>query len=57
VDGKINVVVECNPLFGPKIYDTIAKLKAGETVERSSYNVDEVIDATNAAALIGQRQY
>lgn len=57
VDGKINLVVECNPLFGPKIYDTIAKLKAGESVERSSYNVDEVIDATNAAALIGQRQY
>jgi simple sugar transport system substrate-binding protein len=57
VDGKINAVVECNPLFGPKIYDTIAKLKAGEKVERSSYNVDIVIDSTNAAALIGQRQY
>ena len=57
VDGKINAVVECNPLFGPKIYDTIAKIKAGETVERSSYNVDIVIDSTNAAALIGQRQY
>ena len=57
VDGKINAVVECNPLFGPKIYDTIAKIKAGESVERSSYNVDIVIDSTNAAALIGQRQY
>lgn len=57
VDGKINVVVECNPLFGPKIYDTIAKLKAGEAVERASYNVDQVIDAKNAAALIGSRQY
>jgi simple sugar transport system substrate-binding protein len=57
VDGKINAVVECNPLFGPKIYDTIAKINAGESVERSSYNVDIVIDSTNAAALIGQRQY
>jgi galactofuranose transport system substrate-binding protein len=57
VDGKINVVVECNPLFGPKIYDTIAKIKAGEKVERSSYNVDEVFDATNAAARIGERKY
>ncbi len=57
VDGKINAVVECNPLFGPKIYDTIAKIKAGEPVERSSYNVDIVIDSTNAAELIGQRQY
>lgn len=57
VDGKINVVVECNPLFGPKIYDTIAKIKAGQPVERASYNVDEVFDATNAAARIGERQY
>jgi simple sugar transport system substrate-binding protein len=57
VDGKINAVVECNPLFGPKIYDTIAKIKAGEPVERSSYNVDILIDSSNAAALIGQRQY
>lgn len=57
VDGKINAVVECNPLFGPKIYDTIAKIRAGEPVERVSYNVDIVIDRTNAAALIGERQY
>lgn len=57
VDGKINAVVECNPLFGPKIYDTIAKIQAGEAVERVSYNVDIVIDSTNAAALIGERQY
>ncbi len=57
VDGKINAVVECNPLFGPKIYDTIAKIRAGEPVERVSYNVDIVIDSTNAAALIGERQY
>ncbi len=57
VDGKLNAVVECNPLFGPKVYDTIAKVKAGEPVERSSYNVDIVIDSTNAAALIGERQY
>jgi ABC-type sugar transport system substrate-binding protein len=57
VDGKINVVVECNPLFGPKIYDTVAKIKAGKPVERTSYNVDEVFDASNAAARIGERQY
>lgn len=57
VDGKINVVVECNPLFGPKIYDIIAKIKAGQPVERSTYNVDELFDATNAAASIGARQY
>ena len=57
VDGKINCVVECNPLFGPKVYDTIARLRAGDKVERKSYNKDELFDTTNAAAVIAQRQY
>jgi galactofuranose transport system substrate-binding protein len=57
VDGKINCVVECNPLFGPKVYDTIARLRAGGKVDRKSYNQDEVFDATNAAAVLPTRQY
>jgi len=57
VDGKINCVVECNPLFGPKVYDTITKLGAGEKVERKSFNKDELFDATNAAAALPTRQY
>jgi ABC-type sugar transport system substrate-binding protein len=56
-DGKISVTVECNPLFGPKIYDTIEKVLKGETVERTSYNKDELFDSTNAAARVGERQY
>jgi simple sugar transport system substrate-binding protein len=57
VDGKINCTVECNPLFGPKVYDLIAKILAGETVEKSMYNVDELFDASNAAAALPTRQY
>lgn len=57
VDGKINCTVECNPLFGPKVYDTVARLLAGEKVERKSYNKDELFDATNAAAALPTRQY
>ena len=57
IDGKINCTVECNPLFGPKVYSTIARVLAGEKVERKSYNKDELFDATNAAASIGARQY
>jgi len=56
-DGKISVTVECNPLFGPKIYDTVEKILNGEKVERSSYNKDELFDSTNAAARVGERQY
>ena len=56
-DGRINCTVECNPLFGPKVYDTAAKLLAGEPVPKKSYNKDELIDATNAATLLPTRQY
>jgi simple sugar transport system substrate-binding protein len=55
--GKINCCVECNPLFGPKIYDTIAKVLAGEEVPKVSYNKDQVFDATNVAAALPTRQY
>jgi simple sugar transport system substrate-binding protein len=57
VDGKINCAVECNPLFGPKVYDTAAKLAAGESVPKKQYNKDELFDATNTAAALPSRQY
>ncbi len=56
-DGKINCVVECNPLFGPKIYDAVEKIVKGEHVPSPQYNKDEVIDATNAAKVLPTRQY
>jgi len=57
VDGKINCTVECNPLFGPKIYGTIEKILNKETVEKQMYNKDELFDSTNAAAALPTRQY
>ena len=57
VDGKINCTVECNPLFGPKIYDTIEKVLKGEPVPKSSSNKDELFDATNARAALPTRKY
>ncbi len=57
VDGRINCTVECNPLFGPKVYDLAARIVAGETVPRLQYNKDELFDSTNAAQAIGSRQY
>lgn len=56
-DGKMNCTVECNPLFGPKIFDTIEQLRKGEKVPRVSYNKDELFDSTNAAARVASRQY
>ena len=57
IDGKINCTVACNPLFGPKVYDLIEKIVAGEKVPRVQYNKDELFDLKNAAASIGSRQY
>jgi len=57
IDGKINCTVECNPLFGPKVYDLVAKIIAGEKVPRVQYNKDELFDINNAAASIAARQY
>ena len=57
VDGKLNCTVECNPLFGPKVFDAIEKIVRGETVEKEMYNQDELFDRSNAAAALPHRQY
>jgi simple sugar transport system substrate-binding protein len=56
-DGKLACTVECNPLFGPKVYDTVAKVLAGQPVPKKDYNKDALFDATNAAAALPSRQY
>jgi galactofuranose transport system substrate-binding protein len=56
-DGKLNATIECNPLFGPIVYDTVAKILAGEKVPKRMINKDELIDATNAAKLLPTRKY
>jgi ABC-type sugar transport system substrate-binding protein len=55
--GRVNCTVECNPLFGPKVFDTIAKIRAGEKVPKKMFNKDELFDATNAARVLPSRQY
>ena len=50
VDGKIAAVVECNPRFGPKAFETLARYAAGEKIEAWVKNVDKFYDPSNAAA-------
>ena len=50
VDGKINAVVECNPRFGPKAFETLARYAGGETIEAWVKNIDKFYDPSNAAA-------
>ena len=56
-EGRLNCTVECSPLFGPKVYDTIGKILAGEKVPKKIYNKDELFDSTNAAKVLPTRQY
>jgi galactofuranose transport system substrate-binding protein len=56
-DGTLNCTVECNPLFGPIVFDVAARIVAGEKVPKKLLNTDIVIDATNAAQLLPTRKY
>lgn len=48
VDGKIAAVVECNPRFGPKAFETLQRFANGETIEPWVKNVDKFYDPSNA---------
>jgi ABC-type sugar transport system substrate-binding protein len=50
VDGKIAAVVECNPRFGPKAFETMQRYAKGEAIEPILVNEDKFYDASNAAA-------
>jgi galactofuranose transport system substrate-binding protein len=56
-DGRLNCTVECSPLFGPKVYDTISQILAGEKVPKKAFNKDELFDSTNAAKVLPTRKY
>nr|WP_322100061.1 ABC transporter substrate-binding protein [Geminicoccus roseus] len=49
MDGKIEVVVECNPNFGPKAFESIEKYGKGEEIPTWVVNVDRVFTQENAA--------
>lgn len=53
VDGKIAAVVECNPRFGPKAFETMQRYAKGETIDPMIINDDKFYDASNAAAELG----
>lgn len=48
VDGKIAAVVECNPRFGPKAFETMARYAKGEQIEPWVKNTDKFYDPKNA---------
>lgn len=55
--GKINVVVECNPLLGDQLMELAKKVKKGESVERRIKTEEGVFTQDQAAAALPSRQY
>ena len=57
VDGKINFIVECNPLLGELAADLVTKVLAGEDVQKAYYVVDQSFTQEQAAEVIDTRPY
>lgn len=55
--GFINGIVECNPLLGPQLMDTIKKVLAHQTVEKWIKTKESDFLAADAAAALPSRKY
>ncbi|MCL3861190.1 ABC transporter substrate-binding protein [Actinotalea sp. K2] len=57
VDGKINYIVECNPLLGDKAAALVKAVLAGETVDKRTIVEDQAFDQEAAKAALPDRTY
>jgi galactofuranose transport system substrate-binding protein len=57
VDGKINYIVECNPLLGDLAAGLVKDVLAGTPVEKAIYVEDASFTQEEAAAVIDSRLY
>ena len=57
IDGKINFIVECNPLLGDLAAGLVKDVLAGTAVEKKIYVEDDSFTQEQAAAVIDQRLY
>jgi len=57
VAGKLNVSVECTPLFGPQLVEAVKALAAGRPIPRRIVTEETVFTSENAAQALARRQY
>jgi len=57
VDGKINFIVECNPLLGDLAAGLVNDVLAGKDVEKANYVEDQSFTPEQAAEVIDSRLY
>lgn len=56
-DGKINYIVECNPLLGDQAAQLVKDVLAKKTVAKQTYGVDGAFDKAGATAALPTRKY
>ncbi|MCC7293690.1 MAG: ABC transporter substrate-binding protein [Phycisphaerales bacterium] len=57
IAGRLNATVECNPLMGPLLFDTMEKHFKGEPIPRKIINQDRLFEQKDAAEAIKTREY
>ena len=57
IDGKINYIVECNPLLGPQLMDLAKKVVAKQDVPQRVLTEETAFDQAAAKAALASRQY
>jgi len=56
-EGKINYIVECNPLLGPQLMDLAKKVLAGEEVPERVVTEESTFTQEQAVEVLADRQY
>lgn len=56
-DGKMNVTIECNPLFGPQLVELIDDYFAGEELDKRVVVEEGMFTMDQAEALLPTREY
>jgi galactofuranose transport system substrate-binding protein len=58
LDGQLNCTVECNPLLGPQLFDTVDRLARGESVPKRIQTVEGVFERSQVTPeLLKSRGY
>ncbi|NNC12900.1 ABC transporter substrate-binding protein [Planctomonas sp. JC2975] len=57
VAGRLNQVVQCNPMLGPRVASVVRAVHAGATVQRQYIAADRVFDAKAAKGVLATWPY
>ncbi|MFC4065762.1 ABC transporter substrate-binding protein [Actinoplanes subglobosus] len=56
-EGRLNYVIECNPLLGPQLMELVGKVRTGQSIPRRVVVDETAFDREAAKAVLPNRQY